>query len=123
MDVSKLAPKLIETEIIDFVTKIMPVMILFISSTSFFESKNIVESSQTPNEDIPINKKVPIAINSCELESSPFGLSSSLTCNNSDLFFNNQLFKEKSSNTYKVHTVKQNLKEQITTIPLGRGQF
>lgn len=77
-EASKLAPMLTETEIIDFVTTIMPARILFISGTSFGGSKNIVKSNKKPKDDIPINSKVPIAASTWETESSPNGLSSSL---------------------------------------------
>ena len=52
---------LTETDIIDLVTITMPARIFFISGTSLGESKNIVESSKKPNDDIPINIKVPTA--------------------------------------------------------------
>jgi len=74
-----LAPMLTETEMIDLVTITMPAMIFFIGGTSFDEPENKVESSQKPNDDIPINNRVPTATSAGNCEPNPTGLSSSLS--------------------------------------------
>ena len=69
---------LTKTNIIDLVTNIMLAKILSIGGTSFDDLKVIVDSSQKPNDDIPINNKVPNATTSCDREPNPNGLSNSL---------------------------------------------
>ncbi len=90
-------------------------MIFFIGGTSLDESVNQVESSQKPNDDIPINNRVPTATITCDWEPSHSGLSSSLSHENT-LKKHHKKWVVEMKEAMETERAKQLYKKRETTV-------